>query len=468
MNPAGKFCTAQMLVLKYLWKGSKMTKIDRNAPCPCGSGKKYKKCCMNKDREEATQARQATSQAVAHREPPDPHLEAMNALWDKLQAAGYEEQISLFQQTLADKPELMDGEMVFEFLNAIYYKSVARDDRDRFEALAEALRERLPEVYDAEAGFILGWRITNALTAGRSGDVLVMAEAMAETAEQNIDEFFNLLDQLAYHNQLATLISATRLAWPQVKDSTKIFGIDKFAEQAVDYIVFNYLSQTPVPAGDDPALLASIAPYMTVDPDRFAQRIARLAGHMEHSWTLVDFEFAPPRPAYDWDDEDEEVIDEGRQNLSRLTLEFLGYLYHRKNIPYAKGDLARTQLYEYILRRHTGDLTPADQQPKVTRDKKRRSAARQPYHPLCPDRQTLDRFLAGLLGFINPQYYKAAATLELVPAWLRFLESRQLITSEQHQEVLADLRGLDTEFLKGVQNHSDPALREAMANWRSD
>lgn len=23
-------------------------KIGRNAPCPCGSGKKYKKCCLNK------------------------------------------------------------------------------------------------------------------------------------------------------------------------------------------------------------------------------------------------------------------------------------------------------------------------------------------------------------------------------------------------------------------------------------
>jgi uncharacterized protein YecA (UPF0149 family) len=22
-------------------------KIDRNAPCPCGSNKKYKKCCIN-------------------------------------------------------------------------------------------------------------------------------------------------------------------------------------------------------------------------------------------------------------------------------------------------------------------------------------------------------------------------------------------------------------------------------------
>ena len=23
-------------------------KVNRNDPCPCGSGKKYKKCCMNK------------------------------------------------------------------------------------------------------------------------------------------------------------------------------------------------------------------------------------------------------------------------------------------------------------------------------------------------------------------------------------------------------------------------------------
>jgi len=25
-----------------------MSKIGRNDPCPCGSGKKYKKCCVNK------------------------------------------------------------------------------------------------------------------------------------------------------------------------------------------------------------------------------------------------------------------------------------------------------------------------------------------------------------------------------------------------------------------------------------
>ncbi|MFN3486913.1 MAG: SEC-C metal-binding domain-containing protein, partial [Planctomycetota bacterium] len=28
-------------------------KIGRNQPCPCGSGKKYKKCCLPKDEEAA-------------------------------------------------------------------------------------------------------------------------------------------------------------------------------------------------------------------------------------------------------------------------------------------------------------------------------------------------------------------------------------------------------------------------------
>ena len=29
-------------------KSDRMVKIGRNDPCPCGSGKKYKRCCMKK------------------------------------------------------------------------------------------------------------------------------------------------------------------------------------------------------------------------------------------------------------------------------------------------------------------------------------------------------------------------------------------------------------------------------------
>ena len=31
-----------------LGAGPSAAKTERNAPCPCGSGKKYKKCCLNK------------------------------------------------------------------------------------------------------------------------------------------------------------------------------------------------------------------------------------------------------------------------------------------------------------------------------------------------------------------------------------------------------------------------------------
>jgi len=33
-----------------------MSKVGRNAPCPCGSGKKYKKCCLSRQYEQRQEA----------------------------------------------------------------------------------------------------------------------------------------------------------------------------------------------------------------------------------------------------------------------------------------------------------------------------------------------------------------------------------------------------------------------------
>jgi hypothetical protein len=55
--------------------------------------------------------------------------------------------MSLFHQTLEEEPALIDEEMTFEFFNDLYYKMIERNERDRFEALAETLKARLPQVY---------------------------------------------------------------------------------------------------------------------------------------------------------------------------------------------------------------------------------------------------------------------------------------------------------------------------------
>jgi hypothetical protein len=55
--------------------------------------------------------------------------------------------------------------------------------------------------------------------------------------------------------------------------------------------------------------------------------------------------------------------------------------------------------------------------------------------------------------------------LELVPAWLRFLESRQLIDAEQREQTLTNLRGLHTTLFNALSDFPDPVLRQAMERW---
>ena len=171
----------------------------RNDPCPCGSGKKYKKCCLAKEKEakRATQAKPAApaepapltaKQSDAPKPPPDPRIEACNTRWSEFKAADYEGKLDLFARTLDDL-ELMDGEMAFDMLNQLFGETIRHGERERFDALVESLRDRRPEVYAGEAHYCLEWRITNALAAGRPEIIPALARALAPLAGKEIDTF---------------------------------------------------------------------------------------------------------------------------------------------------------------------------------------------------------------------------------------------------------------------------------------
>jgi len=226
----------------------------------------------------------------------DENLSPMEKRLQEFEAADYEEQLSLCDRTI-EEATLMDGELAFEMFNTLYYKTVEHDERPRFEALANKLRQRLPEVFAQEAQYIVDWQITNALAEERIDDILPLARAIAPAAAQHLDAVTLTLDQLDYHGQLAAVLEITSLAWP--------------------------------------------------------------------------------------------------------------------------------------------------------------------------DRGTLDRFLASALHFLGgARYHETVATLELIPAWLRFLQSRQLIDDAQYNKTLQELRGLDTQFLNVLKGYSDPALARAMEQWR--
>jgi hypothetical protein len=130
-----------------------MAKIGRNDLCPCGSGKKYKKCCLASD--EAA-ARAAQPAAVAARLPSlasyvqehdklDELTQASNAVVDMIQAGNLDAAEQAAHDLLARFPDVHDG---YDRLGMV---CEARGDRrqaaDYYRKAINVIRNR-PDNYD--------------------------------------------------------------------------------------------------------------------------------------------------------------------------------------------------------------------------------------------------------------------------------------------------------------------------------
>jgi tetratricopeptide (TPR) repeat protein len=110
-----------------------MVKTGRNDPCPCGSGQKYKRCCL--PREDAAAhaaaheaAARAAAATVAMADADDDGLDdASNRVIDLIDAGRLEEAEPAAHALLARYPYVHDG---FERLAMVY---AARGDRPRAE-----------------------------------------------------------------------------------------------------------------------------------------------------------------------------------------------------------------------------------------------------------------------------------------------------------------------------------------------
>lgn len=110
-----------------------MAKPGRNDPCHCGSGAKYKKCCLPKDE---TVERQGLAEARARREEP--------AAGRRLQV---QELKAAMAARLADAEDLEDDDTLMDESNAVI-DLIRTGKLDEAEAAARALLARYPDVHD--------------------------------------------------------------------------------------------------------------------------------------------------------------------------------------------------------------------------------------------------------------------------------------------------------------------------------
>jgi hypothetical protein len=195
---------------------------------------------------------------------------------------------------------------------------------------------------------------------------------------------------------------------------------------------------------------------------------------------MSDLDFAKPHRKRHEEEEAEgdeapPIQPAGEWNLYHLTLEFLGYLRRVEGVPYAKGELGRRELHQYLLDHPARKLEYRESMlQSAQRDLDRRLGRRVPSlrksrpcdQVLVPDRKRLDRFLAGRLGVFDQLYYRAAALFGIVPSWLRFLEAHGLIDAETRTRTLSELAGLADNLCQVLDDYAgDPAPPQALENW---
>lgn len=103
-----------------------MAKIGRNDPCPCGSGKKYKKCCESAAAQQSAERARAAKLTDAERvlaTPPrgarpvpqasgyieDDLDELSNSVVDLIGARRLDEALAACERLLTEYPEVVDG-----------------------------------------------------------------------------------------------------------------------------------------------------------------------------------------------------------------------------------------------------------------------------------------------------------------------------------------------------------------------
>ena len=254
--------------------------VERNAPCPCGSGKKYKKCCLSKDQaaarakaaadaqaaETARQAEEAAREAQREQaareweekrksespfdsdkeaaesedsyEPDWPPLPAedqqlVDAWWKEVgpvyTGRGAKENSGwLLERTLEfvqQQPRLfrylyLHDEFLFELGGAL-----ARAGRlEDYLALLRRLRREQPDTYFQCFGYYDLDLMAEAIRTRRREEIPACLDLFRQHPVNHIDQFAGVVDLLAwcgYETELRELLLGTA---QQIADSPKVFG----------------------------------------------------------------------------------------------------------------------------------------------------------------------------------------------------------------------------------------------------
>ncbi len=469
-------------------------KTGPNELCPCGSGKKYKKCCMlieeavTRTAADAPAADFADSPAApimirtlgpapsrekSERRAANLHSEAWKAMLADYCTADLSRKLAIFRQQIDDGS--MDEETAFELLIRLLPEAAERGEPNRFDEAAALLRERLPRVCEHEAHNIDGWLLDNALFCGMRGSVAEIGIRMVAHAATHHEAFKRSIRLLMFHGELQLVLRIMEAAWPAIRDSDDLFEseVDEYAALALRMLLLESAERLGPGAQLDDDLLKRMKPFGKFDLDVQRSFLDHITGRSGRSWTMADLDFPAVPQTVDPPERkrlsraEKQDKERRKRNLGLLAAEFAGWAQREAGVPATRAELGVREIEQYILNRAEGGLGPhfTIEERMSRRDEIKTIAPfPKPEHVLCPDRQTVDRYLSVLVGMIHFQVASFCAFLAMIPTWLRFLQSRRLVDDATRQRSLTSVSAL-IPHARELPRSTSPALRNAFDRW---
>jgi hypothetical protein len=453
--------------------------LARNAPCHCGSGVKYKKCCLPKDAATARAngppapkpwmvppARRVAAssqppdrhdsprlvnspkpgQEVRERTPPDPLVERQNAMWERFESSSAGEQFTVFAAAM-DEPGLMDREMAFDMLSTLFETASADDDTARFDAAVAALRAQHPEVYREEARYIADWLLDSALARADRAAIAAAAGEIAAVAPDEPELLAQAMETLAFHGYARLIATMAAVALRAAGDDAELAHHAAVVDRALRYAALDALERgmdasAPAPPPGTPLAdfprrrMSTLAPWLRAVQDGAIGPI-----------TLADV-----------------VRADAREQRERLGAMFLGFLRREEGVPLSLGALGAAELLAYVEGRLRQPARDGESTRKRRRDIEHGGGAAS---WLVPTHEALDRFLSDHFNAVfGYRPHAAIAMLEVLPAWLRFLAACGLLADPDTASTLRGVsRVVETARRIVSKQQSDRALAAALVDW---
>lgn len=412
-----------------------MTTTGRNAPCPCGSGKKYKKCCLAKSalqpvppsepapREAPTRSAEAPARAGALRrddllddewetEPAESDDDRFWRLfWDRLPKAKVDEAIALAQDVIEHRHDI-DGEVAFVLVEALVDPLRRAGRTEMIDRIIERIRQVHPGAYADEAHWLAFWSAENA-TLRPGGDLAGPLAVLLEHPDRGIDEFFRLSERLRYHGRGEELVPAMLRALPGIERSREILerGKWEYRELAFSLLLERHLGRDPELRSDDADFLHETAPVRDMDGGWLERIVVHTSGRSTRRWQPRDFD----------------GVDKARfgGNLFFLTLEFGRALHCQWGWPRSRAELGRERINSYL----------AQNCDRRSEKKPRRGSVDGASWRLRPGRRSADHFVESHLDFLGARPYQAAAFVQALARWLDFSAERALLPADDARSV---------------------------------